>query len=101
MSKYNNNDAKEAVEWSASKAKMQSMEKIAKAKKKKAGRPTKQKKAIANYGSNENRRECHKCKSTASRVNSCRHVGRLTFRYRKCCDCGTLRVTREEIITTV
>jgi hypothetical protein len=52
-------------------------------------------KAMANYGANENRRICHKCQSAASRVTNTRNVGRMTVRYRICCECNSRRVTTE------
>jgi hypothetical protein len=70
----------------------------------KMGRPRKQtttvttegrKEPRANYGANENRRVCHKCGSTASAVNSIRHCGRMTIRYRVCSDCGQKRTTQD------
>jgi len=49
----------------------------------------------ANYGANENRRVCHKCGCSASRVDSIRHCGRITIRYRICLDCGARRTTQD------
>ena len=49
----------------------------------------------ANYGAFENRRICHKCGSTASKVNDTRKTGRTIIRYRECLACGARRPTQE------
>jgi len=50
----------------------------------------------ANYGATENLRLCPKCQSDKSVVTNTRQVGRLTIRYRTCCECGRKRMTRQE-----
>jgi len=49
----------------------------------------------ANYGATENRRVCHKCGSSASKVNSTKKTGRTIIRYRECLKCQALRCTQE------
>lgn len=50
---------------------------------------------LANYGADEEPRQCIHCGSKNTRVHKTRTVGRLTVRYRTCQKCGRNFMTRE------